>query len=53
VLAHRFRDESLCDDMDLEISVLHALGHEIQRGFVHRQNSGLKTQPANQNRGGG
>jgi hypothetical protein len=35
-LAQHFRDESLCDDKDLEISVVNALGREIHREFVHR-----------------
>jgi hypothetical protein len=36
VLAQHFRDESLRDDPDLEISVVNALGREIHREFVHR-----------------
>jgi hypothetical protein len=35
-LAQRFRDDSLTDDQDLEISVVNALGREIHREFVHR-----------------
>jgi hypothetical protein len=31
-----FRDESLRDDQDLEISVVNELGREIHREFVHR-----------------
>lgn len=37
VLARHFRDESLRDDQDLEISVVNALGREIHREFVHRE----------------
>jgi hypothetical protein len=37
VLAQHFRDESLRDDKDLEISVVNALGREIHREFVHRE----------------
>jgi hypothetical protein len=37
VLAQHFRDESLRDDQDLEISVVNALGREIHREFVHRE----------------
>ncbi|WP_245332499.1 DUF6894 family protein [Bradyrhizobium erythrophlei] len=37
VLAQHFRDESLRDDQDLEISVVNALGREIHRQFVHRE----------------
>ena len=37
VLAQQFRDESLRDDQDLEISVVNALGREIHREFVHRE----------------
>ena len=40
VLAQRFRDESLRDDQDLEISVVHALGRETHREFVHREAGG-------------
>jgi hypothetical protein len=36
-LAQRFRDDSLTDDQDLEISVVNALGREIHREFVHRE----------------
>jgi hypothetical protein len=36
VLAQHFRDDSLTDDQDLEISVVNALGREIHREFVHR-----------------
>jgi hypothetical protein len=36
-LARHFRDDSLRDDQDLEISVVNALGREIHREFVHRQ----------------
>ena len=36
VLAQHFRDESLRNDEDLEISVVNALGREIHREFVHR-----------------
>ena len=35
-LAQHFRDDSLRDDQDLEISVVNALGREIHREFVHR-----------------
>jgi hypothetical protein len=35
-LAQHFRDDSLTDDQDLEISVVNALGREIHREFVHR-----------------
>src|ERR1700732_1029330 len=34
-LAQHFRDDSLTDDKDLEISVVNALGREIHRYFVH------------------
>jgi hypothetical protein len=37
VIAQHFRDESLRDDQDLEISVVNALGREIHRQFVHRE----------------
>jgi hypothetical protein len=37
VLARHFRDESLRDDEDLEISVVNAVGREIHREFVHRE----------------
>ena len=36
VLAQHFRDGSLRDDQDLEISVVNAAGREIHREFVHR-----------------
>jgi hypothetical protein len=36
-LAQHFRDESLTDDQDLEISVVNSLGREIHREFVHRE----------------
>jgi hypothetical protein len=36
-LARHFRDESLRDDQDLEISVVNSLGREIHRRFVHRE----------------
>jgi hypothetical protein len=36
-LARHFRDDSLTDDQDLEISVVNALGREIHREFVHRE----------------
>jgi hypothetical protein len=36
-IAQLFRDESLRDDQDLEISVVNALGREIYREFVHRE----------------
>jgi hypothetical protein len=32
-----FRDGSLRDDQDLEISVVNSLGREIYREFVHRE----------------
>jgi hypothetical protein len=35
VLARHFRDGSLRDDQDLEISVVNASGREIHREFVH------------------
>lgn len=35
-LAQHFRNDSLRDDKDLEISVVNALGREIYREFVHR-----------------
>jgi hypothetical protein len=35
-LARHFRDNSLRDNKDLEISVVNALGREIYREFVHR-----------------
>jgi hypothetical protein len=37
VLARHFRDDSLRDDEDLEISVVNASGREIHREFVHRE----------------
>ena len=40
VLAQHFRDESLRDDQDLEISVVNASGREIHREFVHREPDG-------------
>jgi hypothetical protein len=42
-LAQHFRDESLRDDQDLEISVVNALGREIHREFVHREPIGEAT----------
>ena len=36
-LAQHFRDGSLRDDQNLEISVVNALGREIHREFVHRR----------------
>ena len=36
-LAQHFRDESLRDDQDLEITVVNAAGREIHREFVHRE----------------
>jgi hypothetical protein len=36
VLALEFRNNSLRDDQDLEITVVNALGREIHREFVHR-----------------
>jgi hypothetical protein len=36
-LAQRWRDESLRDDKDLEISVVNSLGREIYKEFVHRE----------------
>ena len=36
-LAQHFRDDSLRDDKDLEITVVNALGHEIYREIVHRE----------------
>jgi hypothetical protein len=36
-LARHFRDGTLRDDQDLEISVVNALGREIHREFVHRE----------------
>jgi hypothetical protein len=40
VLARHFRDGSLRDDLDLEISVVNALGREIHREFVDREAGG-------------
>jgi hypothetical protein len=37
-ISQHFRDESLRDDQDLEISVVNSLGREIHREFVHRKN---------------
>jgi hypothetical protein len=37
VLAQHFRDDSLRDDQDLEISVVNESGREIHREFVHRE----------------
>ena len=36
-LAQHWRDDSLRDDQDLEISVVNALGREVHREFVHRE----------------
>jgi hypothetical protein len=36
-LAQHWRDGSLRDDQDLEISVVNSLGREIHREFVHRE----------------
>jgi hypothetical protein len=36
-LAQHFRDGSLRDDQDLEITVVNSLGREIYREFVHRE----------------
>jgi hypothetical protein len=36
-LAQRFRDGSLRNDQDLEISVVNSVGREIYREFVHRE----------------
>jgi hypothetical protein len=36
-LAQRFRDGSLRNDQDLEISVVNSVGREIHREFVHRE----------------
>jgi hypothetical protein len=36
-LAQRWRDESLRNDKDLEISVVNSLGREIYKEFVHRE----------------
>ena len=43
VLAQHLRDDSLTDDQDLEISVVNALGREIHREFVHRDQADLET----------
>jgi hypothetical protein len=43
VLAQHFRDDSLTDDQDLEISVVNALGREIHRKFVHRDQPDAET----------
>ena len=43
VLAQCFRDDSLTDDQDLEISVVNALGREIHREFVHRDHADPET----------
>jgi hypothetical protein len=40
LLAQHFRDDSLRDDQDLEISVVNASGREIHREFVHREPDG-------------
>lgn len=42
-LAQHFRDDSLTDDQDLEISVVNALGREIHREFVHRDQADPET----------
>ena len=42
-LARHFRDDSLTDDQDLEISVVNALGREIHREFVHRDGDNPET----------
>jgi hypothetical protein len=36
-IAQHFRDESLRDDQDLEITVVNSLGREIYREFIHRE----------------
>ena len=36
-IVRHFRDESLRDDQDLEISVVNELGREVHRQFVHRE----------------
>jgi len=36
-LAQHWRDESLRDDKDLEISVVNSVGQEIHKEFVHRE----------------
>jgi hypothetical protein len=43
-LARHFRDDSLTDDQELEISVVNALGREIHREFVHRDDAVPETQ---------
>jgi hypothetical protein len=43
VLAQHFREDSLTDDQDLEISVVNALGREIHREFVHRDQADPET----------
>jgi hypothetical protein len=43
LLAQHFRDDSLTDDQDLEISVVNALGREIHREFVHRDQPNPET----------
>ena len=43
-LARHFRDDSLTDDHDLEISVVNAMGREIHREIVHRDHSDSETQ---------
>jgi hypothetical protein len=35
-IAENFRNESLTDDQDLEISVVNEAGREVHREFVHR-----------------
>jgi hypothetical protein len=42
-LAQHFREGSLRDDQELEISVVDALGREIHREFVHREPPGNVT----------
>jgi hypothetical protein len=42
-LAQHFRDDSLTDDQDLEISVVNAMGREIHREFVHRDHADPET----------
>jgi hypothetical protein len=36
-IVRHFRDESLRDDQDLEISVVNELGREVHREYVHRE----------------
>jgi hypothetical protein len=43
VLSQHFRDDSLRDDQDLEISVVNVLGREIHREFVHRDTADSAT----------